>query len=152
EQIPEYIGTRLCSHNLFPMLGVEAAAGRLFSAGDDAPNAQATAVLMYGLWKRRFGQSPAVIGSTIRLDSQPYPVIGVLPQYFNHPDTRVQLWLPVYHEISPDQMHFRGNHRFLVWARLRPGVSVSQAYAELDGIEANIHRQFPDELTGTGAN
>jgi predicted permease len=149
--LPEAIGTRLCSYNLFPMLGVRALHGRLFSAEDDRPGANGTVVLTFGLWKRRYDGDPATVGRTILLDAKPYTVVGVLPPSFEYPDTRVQVWLPVYHEVSAEDMHSRGNHRFLVTARLRPGVSVAQAYSELDGIQRRIHEQFPDELAGKGA-
>lgn len=151
QQLPEYINTHLCTYQFFPMLGIRPVVGRLFSPDDDRPDAQATAVLTYGLWKRRFGGDPGIVGQTIRLDSKPYTVIGVLPPAFIS-GTPTQVWLAVYHELPPDQMCFRGNHRFYVWARLRPGVTESQAYAELDAIQQRIHREFPNELTGTGVN
>jgi predicted permease len=151
QRLPEYIGTQLCNYQFFPMLGIEPVVGRLFSADDDRPDAQATAVLTYGFWKRRFGGDPGIVGQTIRLDSKPYTVIGVLPPVFIS-ETRTQVWLPVYHEIPPDQMHFRGNHRFYVWARLRAGVTARRAYTELDGIQRRIHREFSNDLTGSGSN
>jgi predicted permease len=149
-QLPEYVGTQLCGSNFFAMLGVNPVIGRFFSAGDDRRDAPATVVLNYGLWKRRFGGDPGVVGQTIRLDSKPYTVIGVLPQGFMV-QPGMQLWLPVNHELPPDQMEFRGNHRFRVWARLKPGVTVPEASAELDGIQHRIHEQFVG-LEGKGAN
>ena len=151
DTLPEAIGTRFCSYNLFPMLGVQPIYGRLFSAEDDREAASATVVLTYGLWKRRYAGDPATIGKTILLDTKPYSVIGVLPAWFDYPDSRVQVWLPVYHEMPAEDMHSRGNHRFLVTARLRPGVSLPQAYSELDGIQQRIHRQFPDSISGRDA-
>lgn len=150
--LPEAIGTRQCSFNLFSILGVQPIAGRFFSEEDDRVGASATVVLTYGLWKRRYAGDPAIVGKTILLDSKPYSVIGVLPPWFDYPDTRVQVWLPVRHELSPQDMQNRGNHRFFVTARLKPGVSVAQAKSELDGIQQHIHEQFPDELVGKGAN
>jgi predicted permease len=150
--LPEAIRTRLCSYSLFPMLGVKPIYGRLFSAEDDRAGASATVVLTYGLWKRRYGGDPATVGKSILLDAKPYAVLGVLPPWFEYPDTRVQVWLPVYHEVPAEDMHSRGNHRFLVTARLRLGVTVGQAYSELDGIQRRIHEQFPDAIGGKGAN
>jgi predicted permease len=149
--LPEAIGTRLCSYNVFPMLGVQPIYGRLFSTEDDRAGASATVVLTYGLWKRRYAGDPATVGKTILLDAKPYAVLGVLPSWFDYPDTRVQVWLPVYHEVAAEDMHSRGNHRFLVTARLRRGVTVAQAYGELDGIQRRIHEQFPDAVGGKGA-
>ena len=150
-QLPEYIGTELCTHDFFPMLGIEPLIGRFFSRDDDRPDSPATVVLTYGLWKRRFGGDPKIVGQTIHLDSKPYVVIGILPPILIS-ETRTQIWLPVYHEIPPADMHFRGNHRFHVWARLRPGVSIQQAYAEIDAIHQLIRKQNPDAFTGNGAN
>ncbi len=150
--LPEAIGTRFCSYNLFSILGIQPLYGRLFSAEDDRAGASSTVVLTYGLWKRRYGGDPATIGRTILLDTKPYTVVGVLPGWFDYPDTRAQVWLPVYHEVSAEDMHSRGNHRFFVTARLRPGISVAQARAELDSIEQRIHQQNPDSIAGKHAN
>jgi predicted permease len=149
--LPESIGTRQCSYNLFSMLGVQPLYGRLFTEEDDRSGAAATVILMHGLWKRRYAGDPAIVGKTILLDAKPYTVIGVLPAWFDYPDTRVQLWQTVNHEVSTQDMRNRGNHRFFVTARLKDGVSVAQAYSELDGIQQRNHKQFPDELMGKGA-
>jgi predicted permease len=149
--LPEAIGTRLCSYTLFPMLGVQPIYGRGFSEEDDRDGANATAILSFGLWKRRYAGDPSMIGKTIRLDAKPYTVIGVLPAWYDYPDTRVQVWLPVNHEVSREAMQSRGNHRFFVTARLKPGVTVAQAFQEVDGIQRRIHEQFPDTLAGKGA-
>jgi predicted permease len=150
--LPEAIGTRYCSYNLFPMLGVQPIQGRPFAAEDDRPNANATVLLTYGLWKRRYGGEPATVGKTILLNAKPYTVIGVLPSWLDYPDTRVQVWLPVRHEVSATDLDSRSNHRFFVTARLRPGVSRAQAYSELDGIQQRMREQFPGDLMGKGAN
>jgi predicted permease len=75
----------------------------------------------------------------------------VLPEWFDFPDSRVQLWLPVKHEVSTTDMQNRVYHRFWVAARLKDGVSLAQAHSELDGIQQRIHQQFPDALIGKGA-
>jgi len=150
--LPESIGTRQCSYNLFSMLGVQPLYGRLFTEEDDRSGATATVILTHGLWKRRYAGDPTIVGKTILLDAVPYSVIGVLPAWFDYPDTRVQLWQTVNHEVSTADMRNRGNHRFFVTARLKDGVSVAQAYSELDGIQQRNHKQFPDELMGKGAN
>lgn len=150
--LPEAIATRLCSYTLFPMLGVRPLYGRLFAAEDDRAGASGTVVFTASLWRRRYASDPAIVGKTILLDTKPYTVIGVLPPWLDYPDTRTQAWLPVYHEKSPEDMHNRGNHRFFVTARLKPGVSIAQAYSELDGIQQRIHQQFPEALIGHGVN
>jgi len=151
-ELPEAIGTRFCSYNLFSMLGVQPIHGRLFTAEDDRAGAGATVILTYGIWKRRYAGDPAILGKTILLNATPYSVIGVLPSWFDYPDRRVQVWLPVNHEVSAQDMHNRGNHRFFVTARLKPGISVAQARTELDGVQQRIHQQSPDAFIGNGAN
>ena len=150
--LPEAIGTRWCSHNLFSILGVQPIYGRLFSPEDDRAGASATVVLTHGLWKRRYAGDPGAIGKTILLNTKPYVVIGVLPSWFDYPDTRAQVWLPVHHEVLVEDIQGRGNHRYLVTARLKHGVSVAQAYAELDAIEQRIHQQNPDTIAGKHAS
>jgi putative ABC transport system permease protein len=149
--LPEAIGTRFCSYNLFPMLGVRPIYGRPFSKEDDRLGASGTVILSYGLWKRRYGGNPGVVGKTILLNAKPYSVVGVLPAWFDYPDTRVQAWMPVRHEISAEDMQNRGNHRFFVTARLKPGVSIAQANSELDAIQQRTHQQFPETLAGRAA-
>jgi predicted permease len=149
--LPESIGTRQCSFNLFSILGVQPAMGRFFAKEDDGPSATATVVLTNALWKRRYGSDPEIVGKTILLDGRKYTVIGVLPAWFDYPDARVQLWQPVRHEVSEADMRSRGNHRFFVTARLKDGVSVEKASSELNGIQQRNHRQFPGELMGKGA-
>jgi len=149
--LPEAIGTRQCSFNLFSLLGVQPEMGRFFVEEDDRPGASATTVLTYGLWKRRYAGDPAIVGKTILLDGKPYTVIGVLPASFDYPDARVQLWLAVRHEVSTQDMQNRGNHRFFVTARLKEGITVAQASSELDGLQQRLHEQFQNELMGKGA-
>lgn len=149
--LPESIVIRQCSYNLFSILGVKPALGRFFAEQDDRSGAAATVLLTNGLWQRRYASDPAIIGKTILLDAQKYTVIGVLPAWFDYPDARVQLWVPVRLVTSETDMRNRGNHRFFVTARLKDGVSVRQASSELDGIQQRNHLQMPDELMGKGA-
>ena len=149
--LPEAIGTRFCSFNLFSMLGVQPILGRQFSAEDDRTGTAGTAVLSYGLWRRRYAEDSSVIGRKILLDAKPYTIIGVLPSWFDYPDMRTQIWLPMRHEVSEGDIQNRGNHRFFVTARLKSGVSVTQANSELDAVQQRIHQQFPDSLAGKNA-
>lgn len=148
--LPESIGIRQCSYNLFPLLGVQPALGRFFAEQDDRHGAAPTTVLTNGLWKRRYASDASIVGRTILLDGQRFTVIGVLPAWFDYPDKRVQLWVPVRLVVSEMDMRNRGNHRFFVTARLRDGVAVAQASSELNGIQQRIHAQFPNELMGKG--
>jgi predicted permease len=149
--LPESIGIRQCSYNLFSLLGVQPALGRFFVEEDDRHSAAPTTVLTNGLWKRRYGSDPSIVGKTILLDGQKFAVIGVLPAWFDYPDTRVQLWVPVRLVVSEMDMRNRGNHRFFATARLKDGVSVGTASSELNGIQERNHPQFPNELMGKNA-
>jgi hypothetical protein len=111
----------------------------------------AAVVLSNALWKRRYAGDPGILGKTILLDSEKYAVVGILPAGFDYPSARAQVWLPVRHEVSELDMRNRGNHRFLVVARLKDGISVEQASGALNGLQQRLRLEFPDELMGKGA-
>ena len=142
-QLPEVAAAHMASWNFFPMLGVQPALGRLFQPSDDTPEANATVVLTWGLWKRRYGGDPNIAGKTLLLDARQYTIIGVLPAWFAYPDTQVQLWTPLYHERSRANMRMFVAHNFDVVGRLKPGVTIPQANAELNAIQAAIRKQYP---------
>jgi predicted permease len=143
-ELPEWVNAEIGSWNVFPVLGVQPVIGRFFSPEDDRPGANATVVLTWGLWKRRYGANPAILGKTILLDARPFTVIGVLPAWFQYPDAKVQLWAPLYHEKSSSLMQMFTAHDFDVIGRLKPGISSAQANAELKAIQLQIRRQNPD--------
>jgi predicted permease len=151
-QLPEKVHAELASWQLLPMLGVHTVVGRLFDANDDRPEANATVILSWGLWKRRYGGDPALIGRTILVDAKPYTVIGVLPAWFRYPDARVQLWTPLYHEVPHEVMQFYASHNFDVVGELKPGVSIAQATAELSTIQRQIRLQNPDGPVNDSVN
>jgi predicted permease len=151
-ELSELAHAERVSWNLFPLLGVDAAVGRTFLASEDRPDANATVVLSWGLWKRRYGGDPALVGKTILLDARPFTVIGILPAWFNYPDSTVQLWTPIYHEMSPAVMTMHTAHNLDALARLKPGVSIDQATAELNAIQRQIRMQFPDGPVNDAAN
>ena len=151
-QLPEVTLAHMTSWNLFPLLGVRPVLGRLFTQDDDRPEANATVVLTWGLWKRRYGGDPAILGKTILLDARPYTVIGVLPGWFTYPDAKVQLWTPLYHEKSRELMQLHEAHNFDVIGLLKPGVTISQATAELNSIQAAIRLEHPTGPINDAAN
>ena len=151
-ELPEVVTDGNISYSLFPLLGVQPALGRLFVAGDDTSEANATVVLSWSLWKRRYGADPAILGNAILIDARPYTVIGILPAWFNYPDSRVQLWTPIYHDRSRELMRMHDAHNFNLVARLKPGVSIAQATAELNTIQEGIRRRFPTGAVNDAAN
>lgn len=144
-QLPEKVNFGVCTWNLFPLLGVEPALGRSFTASDDRPQANATVMLTWGLWKRRFGGNPAILGRTIELDAKPFTVIGVLPEWFTYPAQSVQLWTPIYHLIPASEMNAIDSHDWEVIGRLEPGVTEAQATADLSVIVRRLHDQHLDD-------
>jgi predicted permease len=138
-QLPEKLNSALFSWDLLRTLGVQPALGRDFMQADDRPAADGTVLLSWGLWKRRFGGDPAILGETIDLDAKPYTVIGVMPAWFDFPDPSTQLWTPIYHDEPEVAMTSFSNHMFRVVGRLKPGVSASQGVADLSLISQRIH-------------
>ena len=143
-QLPEKVTFGVCSWNFFPTIGVEPALGRGFAAGDDQPSASATAILTWGLWKRRFGGDPSVLNRTIHLDGKPYTIIGVMPSWFAYPDLNVQLWTPIYREVPGEEMQALDSHDWVAIGRLRSGVTEAQATSELSVIVRRLHDQHLD--------
>lgn len=152
EQMPEVVEAEQASWNTLPMLGVQPVLGRLFRRDDDRPQASATVVLSWGLWKRRYGGDPSIIGRTILVDLKPYTVLGVLPSWFRYPNARTQLWVPVYHERSTEIMQSVDSHNLDVVGELQPGVSREQATAELSAIQRQIRLQHPDGPVADAVN
>ena len=93
-----------------------------------------------------------ILGKTILLDARPYTVIGVLPAWFTYPDATVQLWTPLYHEKSRELMQLHEAHNFDVIGLLKPGVTIQQATAELDIIQAAIRKEHPVGPINDAAN
>jgi predicted permease len=151
-QMPEIVHAEAASWNTLPMLGVHSAIGRLFTADDDRPAANATVILSWGLWKRRYGGDPSLLGRTILVDAKPYTVVGVLPAWFHYPDARMQLWTPLYHERSHQIMQVYASHNFDVVGELKPGVSIARATADLNIIQRQIRLQNPDGPVNDSVN
>lgn len=114
------------SSDYFALFGAPIALGRTFTQAEDSPNGGHVTVLSYGLWKSRYGGNPNVVGSTIQLDGQPYLIVGVLGRSFVT-DTPADLWVPFQFNLNSEDMA----HYFTVAARLKPGVSIEQANAQL---------------------
>lgn len=151
-QLPEYVDALTATWNIYGLLGAKPALGRFFDANDDQRGANATVVLSWGLWKRRYGGDPKILGQIIMLDARPYAVIGVLPKGEDFPNSTVQLWTPFFHDTAPQWMQSHGGHNFQVFARLKPGVTVAQAQAEMSAIQAGIHKRFPSNWVSTATH
>jgi putative ABC transport system permease protein len=144
---PDRIDGRRVSANLFSLLGVEPQIGRAFTPDEDKPGSHVV-ILSYGLWQKRFGGDPSVIGRAINLNAESYTVVGVMPAKFQFPTPQDQLWAPI--AFPADEAANRGGHYLQVIARLKPAVSMQQARAEMVTIVARLEKQYPEENTGTG--
>ncbi len=137
------IGARV-SASLFPMLGVQPELGRAFRAQEDSPGANHVALLSHSLWVRRFQHNAAVLGQKIRLDGEPYQVIGILPADLPQAGTagvswsreRTEFWVPF--ALSNDELVPYGDFNYDCIGRLKPGVSLARALAELNALQAHI--------------
>ncbi|HEX8423880.1 MAG TPA: ABC transporter permease, partial [Pyrinomonadaceae bacterium] len=146
---PEKIEGRRVSANLFPMLGVEPQAGRAFLAEEDQPGRNRVVVISYGLWQRRFGADAKIIGQSLNLNGESYTVVGVMPSHFQFPTREDELWVPL--AFTPQEAANRGRHYLQVVARMKPGVTLEQAQAEMNTIAARLQQQYPNQNTDIGA-
>ncbi len=130
---------------LFDMLGSRALMGRAFQPDDSLAGRNQVIVISEGFWRRALGARADVVGSTVRLDQQPYTVIGVMPSSFRWPatSTRTEGWRP--YLPTPNDLASRGSHFLSLVGRLAPGVTEEQATRDLQAIAKRIEEQYPDE-------
>jgi putative ABC transport system permease protein len=139
------------SADLFAALRVNAALGRVYTNDEDKPGASPVVVLSQGLWQRRFGGDPNIVGRTITLNDRGYTVVGVMPQGFAFP-ARVEMWVPVGPFSDQELWKLRANHPGLyAVARLKPGVTIEQARADMKNVTAALEKQYPDTNQGSSA-
>ncbi|MGH9935164.1 MAG: ADOP family duplicated permease, partial [Blastocatellia bacterium] len=146
---PRRLDGALLSADVFAALRARAALGRIFNNDEDRPSASPVVVLSYGLWQSRFGGDAGIINQAITLNGRAYTVIGVMPAGFAFPmglafSARVDIWTPVGLLASEPDYRSRGNHPGLLGvARLKDGVTLKQARAEMDAIAARLEQQYP---------
>ncbi len=142
----EYIDGRQISSELFPVLGISLPKGRVFLPEEDRPGARPVIIISYGLWQRRFGANPATIGSPIVFDGKSYTVVGIAPAGF-HLDGEADVFTPLGQSTRP-QMQNRGARFIHLVARLRHGVTLAGAQAELSLIARRHAEQYPELNAG----
>ena len=143
---PEQLEAVHVTQDYFRLFGAPILHGRVFTAAEDSPNGGRVTVLSYGLWKRRFGANPGIVGTNIQLDGQPYLVVGVVGPKFET-ETPTDLWLPYQFDLNSRDMA----HYFRVAARLKPGVTVEMANAELKLAADQFRRTYPGGLGPKGS-
>jgi putative ABC transport system permease protein len=146
---PELLEGLRVNYDYFDTLGVSVELGRAFHADEDQPETRYEAILTHGLWLRRFGGDTSIIGRTVRLNDKPYKIVGVLPESFR-PFARLdrmampEIYTPLGYDLK-QPWACRGCQHLQVVGRLKPGISVEQARAELNSILKEIVREHPTE-------
>jgi predicted permease len=141
-ELPEVVQSEGGSANLFPLLGVTPAFGRLFTEAEDKPKGEPAVLLTWSLFQRRFAGDPSIIGKHIHLDTIPTTVVGVLPNWFTYPDARVQYWVPYAQTFSEGDYSMHAGHQSEVVARLKPDISVEAATHEISAVQYRIHLAY----------
>ena len=136
---PEQLKGAFVNQGLFEILGVSPIRGRTFTADEDQPDHDQVVILGYGLWQRRFGGDPGIIGQTLQLNNRTRTVIGIMPPGFQFPEV-AEAWGPL--ALTP-KLYTRTDHGIEAIARLKPGVSIEQAQAEMINVAANVETQNP---------
>jgi len=140
---PERVAGLHITHDMLPMLGIQPLLGRMFREEEDEPGKEHEIMLSYGLWQRRYSGDAGVVGKTVNVDGVPYTITGVMPREFKFAPfwaTKTQFWIPFPLKQRADD---RGGNSLRVFARLRDGVSLEQARAEMAAITARMEEQYP---------
>ncbi len=146
---PQLLNGNCVSSSFFPMLGVQPIQGRTWTAEEDQLGKEKVAVISYDFWQKQLGGDPNAIGKTVwrTLDRQPMTIIGILPPDFQFARENVAVWSPLaLDKTSPNQ---RG-HLLMVFARLKPGVTIGQAQAAMDTLAKQLEQEFPQTNAGWG--
>ena len=157
---PEHLEGLMTSANYFSTLGVQIAQGRAFQSEEDQPGATRVAIIGDGLWKRRFGSDPNIVGQTLSLNGAKFTVIGIASSAFQSPipEENPQVWVPfsfdggdrlrIPSSVSPELLRNRRGRFLKVAARLRSGVTASQAQTNIETIASHLQEQYKDTNAG----
>jgi putative ABC transport system permease protein len=140
---PERVSAYAVSANFFPLLGVQPLLGRSFQPEEDRPGANKVVVLSYSLWQSRYGADRTILNRDILLNGEKHSVVGVMPASFQFFEKDVRLWVPI--ALDQEDWANRGGHFLKVVARLKPGVSLTQAQADMNAIMRRIAVDHPGE-------
>ena len=154
---PEHVDGARVTSSLFPLLGAKAALGRVLLPEEDSPGKPATVILSHGFWRRRFGGDPQVIGKTLVLSGSSFEIVGVMQPGFSltkevmltvNAIERADVLLPL--PMSEGARTNRGNEDFNIFAKLKPGVSLAQAQADMDVIAGRMKQRYPENYPAHG--
>jgi predicted permease len=144
----EAITASTVSADYFSVLGAEPIHGRVFLAEEDRPGSNHEVVLSYKFWQTHYGSDPGAVGKSIDFDGEPYKIVGVMGPKMNKPGF-ARVWVPL--ALTAQEASVRGEHHFMVVARLKPGVTQAQAQAEMDTISQRLETAYPEDDKGWGA-
>ena len=150
---PERVLRTQTTTGLFEMLRVQPALGRTFLREEEEAGHDKVVIISDGLWNRRYGADPKILGKTITMDDESYAVVGIMPPGFQHPSPwrtgqKTELWSPF---VLKDHRFGRDSHWLLAMARIRDGVSMLGAQEEMDLIARRLEEQYPDDMEDQGA-
>jgi predicted permease len=146
---PETVLAGSVTSNFFSVLGVQPIYGRVFLPEEDQPGKNKEIVLTFKLWQSRYGSDPNVVGRTVTLDGTPYVIVGVMGPKMTKPDF-AQAWTPL--GLTAQEAAVRGEHHFMSVARLKSGVTLQQAQAEMSTISHRLEQAYPADDKGWGAS
>ncbi|MGH9812523.1 MAG: ABC transporter permease, partial [Candidatus Acidiferrales bacterium] len=139
---PERLGAGIVSTSFFDVLGVKPLHGRTFLPDEEQEGRHRVVVVTYSLWQRRFGGDPGVVGKVLTLGGEPFEVVGVLPRSFDFLEPELELWRPLV--PTTQQMQTRTLHSMQVFARLKAGVTLEQARADMERVATQLAQEFPE--------
>ena len=147
---PVRLLTAAVSPAFFDVFKTGPSLGRTFRSDEDVPGKHRVVIIGHRVWQERFGADRAIVGRTISLSGVPHEVIGVLPRTFEFPDETLDFWVPM--AFAAGAQPSRTSHYLQVYGRLKPGVTLDQARADLDRIGLQLQEQYPDSNRGHGAH
>jgi len=145
---PERATAAKVQANFFSLLGVLPAVGRTFQKGEDQAGQDHVVLISFGFWERHFGGKKDAVGTGLELNNEKYSVVGVLPAWFHFLDDP-DVWIPL--DMRPQNIGGQGMHRYRAIGRMRPGVSLTDAQAEMQTIAQRLAKQYPDSNSDIGA-
>jgi predicted permease len=155
QDAPEVVQGALVTAGLLRALRTRPMLGRIFRDDEDRPGAPKVALISEGFWQRRFGADPRIVGKSMDLGAEKHTIVGVLASGTEPPgeyrDTLGEVWTPLGSTYTAAELAARGRHNWMVIARLKPGVTVAQADAEMKTIGASLAREYPDTNEKVGA-
>jgi len=148
---PSVVDTSVVTPEHFALLDVKPLHGRVFFPAEGKQGAPPVVIISENLWRGTLGADPRILGSSIILDKRPFTVVGIMPAGFRSPfiETKQEVWIPLVQDpLFGSWMARRAGHWLPVFGRLKPGVSIAQAQAEMDAISDRLAREFPAENKG----